>query len=184
MKRYCILFIFLLFASFSSFAQDSTLIDGYNDLPWGATVEEVRKKYPNLRVNPSAKVEKDEMFYESVSSSIERYFRFYKGKLYWVRCFYDSDTLSQAQFDKLESTLFEKYTFMGVKELDKEDDDDLDFGYEWYLCPSYPDSNVTLEVKRSTNAFGKKQGQYVLVTYSSYSISKEMYSAGADDLEM
>ena len=98
--------IILLFAVSSSFAQED-LFEGYADFKWGATVSEVKAKFPSMSDETTAEDRKaEESLYVYEAGNFTRVFRFYKDKLYWGRTIYDEpeDATVSAIVRKLSSS--------------------------------------------------------------------------------
>lgn len=179
MKKFLSIF-FVFFFYTTIFAEGNLLsekyIDGYEDLKWGTSVAEVKTKYPYLIKETTADCQSGEECYSSQSGSVTRFFRFYNDALYWVRVVYEN--LTQTQFDALGDKLISKY---GTLFFDIDEDDRIKFGYEWLL---FTDLDVILSVNNSFNAFGRKIGEWVGVTYSSPSIIKEMQASESEKIEL
>lgn len=179
MKKILLPILFLIFANFL-FAQEAkqklNYTDGYEDLVWGTTIEKASDKYPSLQKEYSAECMSGEECYSVYTGTVERIFRFYNNKLYWVRVVYDG--ISQTQFDALCDKLIEKY---GSLFFDMDSDDKIKFGYQWML---FTDMNVQLTVNNKINAFGAKLGEWCGVIYSCPSITKEMQKAESENIEL
>lgn len=178
MKKFliCCLFLFIPFFLLAQEVSNKKYIDGYEDLAWGTSIDKVRTKYPNLSKEYSAECISGEECYSASSGSVNRIFRFYNNKLYWVRVIYND--LTQTQFDALGDKLKEKY---GQLFYEMDPDDTLKFGYEWYL---FSDLVVNLTVNKKINGYGVKLGEWVGVTYYSISILEEMQKAESDNIEL
>lgn len=157
-KKYAVFTFTLAVAVFVSMTATAEvpLGKGYRDLSWRMSIEQVKRQYPNIKIDADANVEDNEVFYEDLSGENTRYFRFYKNKLYWVRVVYAD--LSQVEFDDLVELLRKKYG----KFRDR-DYDDGEFAYIWdeydviiyvhknsVVTVTYTDSEIELQMRRDT----------------------------------
>ena len=172
----CLLLCLMPFFIFAQESSERKYIDGYEDLEWGTTIEKVRSKYSTLSKEWDADCISGEECYSATSGSVQRIFRFYNNKLYWVRVVYDN--ITQSQFDALTDKLISKY---GSLYFDIDTDEETKFGYEWLL---FTDLVVTLSVNNKINGFGAKLGEWVGVTYYSKSIMKEMQAVEFENIEL
>lgn len=146
------------------YAQDKKYTDGYGDLPWGSSVEQVQNKYPAMKKATTDDLQSGETLYAVEGDDTWRFFRFYKDRLYLVKVVYII-TKDNSGLVKTEA-LMDKLVSIYGKPDGKHPDGSTWFLFEWKLST---DMSVSLTVDT--------EDKFVRVQYDSPSIYEEMMKA-------
>lgn len=174
--------IILLFVVSSIFAQED-LFEGYADFKWGATVLEVKAKFPSMSDETTAedkKAEKSVYVYEA--GNFTRVFRFYKDKLYWGRTIYEEpeDATASAIVRKMLSSY-------GHCDVTDEYTQDMYEGttYNWTKTATFW---VELDLRDYYNSYGRISSSTILITYynplTSFIIQDNLTNKLMDEIEL
>ena len=181
MKKTISLIIILL--AFSSLFAQEDLFEGYADFKWGATVAEVKAKFPSMTEETTADDRKaEESLYVYEAENFTRVFRFYKDKLYWGRTIYDEpeDATVTAIIRKLSSS-YGRY------------DDTDDYTQDEYEGKTYSWKKtltfwVELDLRDYYNSYGRISGSTILITYynplTSIIIQDNLTNKVMDEIEL
>lgn len=158
MKRIIYVMIFL-FCAATCFGQSSNS-DGYDGFSWGATVEQVKAKYPDLinQTKNEDKMKNEAVYYYSKSSDFIRIFRFFDGKLYFGRTAYvDVDS---ATVNAVATKVKDLY---GYSDYSNESSEATytSTNFYWYVSSNL---TVMLELRSNYNQFGRYTSSTILLT--------------------
>ncbi len=102
--------IVLSFVVCICFALDDD-VEGYDNMPWGTTVEEFKEKFPMAKevTDKDDNLSKQNV-YERKDDLVIRYYRFFNNALYWGRTVYTDIDKSMAK--AIVTKVRQKYTFL------------------------------------------------------------------------
>jgi hypothetical protein len=120
MKKLFVAGVIFLLGVFALAAQSKPII-GYDKVPWGTSIEDVKKVYPNYNFKETDFSDWDEevmwgprpIYREFVTGPdgrvSRRNFFFYNDKLYAVNVVYDPTKVNAAMFQSMTDVLVERY---------------------------------------------------------------------------
>lgn len=168
MKKF-ILSLFLLTVFSGICFSQSKKFEGYDNMPWGTTLEEFKKQNPSAydQTNEENRTRNEKLFYKD-GNSVTRVYRFFDNKLCWGRTVYEdpSEATLMAVLEKLEDEYGPWYDFNKGKGKDCE-----------YLISSwYPSTNLTVmfELRQIYNAYGRVSSTLLFITYQNDKIMADI----------
>ena len=147
----------------------SKKFEGYDNMPWGTTLEEFKKQNPSAYDKTKAdNIIRNEKLYYKDGNSVTRVYRFFDNKLCWGRTVYEapSDATYDAIIEKLKEEYGPLYDFNEGKDKDS----------EYFILTWYPSTNLTVmfELQQIYNAYGRASSTLLFITYQNDKIMADI----------
>ena len=168
MKKF-ILSLFLLTVFSGICFSQSKKFEGYDNMPWGTTLEEFKNKNPSAYDKTKAdNIIRNEKLYYKDGNSVTRVYRFFDNKLCWGRTVYEdpSEATCDAIIEKLKEEYGPLYDFNEGKDKDN----------EYFILSWYPSTNLTVmfELQQIYNAYGRVSSTLLFITYQNDKIMADI----------
>lgn len=169
MIRTTILIMGFTFITSISVDAQAKLFEGYDNLPWGTSVEIFKQKNPTAteETQSSDDSENQRLFYKE-TDSITRVYRFYDNKLYWGRTVYvDPDETTQAA---ILSKVIDTYgNFKNTNKWSEGNNEHIILSNDVSRLFS-----ITIESIEKYNSYGRMDNLLLFITYENTEIADEV----------
>lgn len=160
MKQLLVIIVVLILLSNVLIAQ-SNHFEGYDGLAWGSSVQDLKKKYPEVVETTDKEDRKyNQRYFVITSGNYDRVFFFFDDKLYTGRTVYENvdETFTFALMEKVVEE-YGKFTDYGESE--KSDSD-----YYWFEISITKNFSVMIEAYEYVDNLGRITSNMVFITYS------------------